>query len=101
MHKTSNPMLEGKMDAQLVEEFASFFLDKIVKIRLQYQNTDEYIPEVNISDPRLHNLIPMTNKEIEKEILSMRNKSCELDAIPTSLLKDHASSSTQNHHTNC
>ena len=31
MSKTPNPMPEGKMDAQLAEEFASFFLDKIKK----------------------------------------------------------------------
>ena len=35
MSKTPNPMPEGKMDAQLAEEFASFFLEKIEKIRLQ------------------------------------------------------------------
>ena len=29
--KTPNPMPEGKTDAQLAEEFASFFLDKIEK----------------------------------------------------------------------
>ena len=30
----------------------------------------------------------MTNEEIEREILSMKNKTCELDTIPTNLLKD-------------
>ena len=30
----------------------------------------------------------MTNEEIEREMLSMKNKTCELDAIPTNLLKD-------------
>ena len=36
----------------------------------------------------LQHLLPMTNKEIEREILSMKNKTCELDTIPTNLLKD-------------
>ena len=71
MSITPNPTPEGKMDAQLPEEFASFFLEKIEKIRLQFQNTDEYIPEVNTSVP----------------MLSMKNKTCELDTIPTNLLK--------------
>ena len=31
MSKTAKPMPEGKMDAQLAEEFASFFLQKIEK----------------------------------------------------------------------
>ena len=101
MSKTPNPMPEGKMCAQLAEEFASFFLDKIKKIRLQFQNTDEYIPEVNTSAQRHQNLLPMTNEEIEREILSMKSKTCELDAIPTNLLKDILPAVNQNHHTNC
>ena len=69
----SNPMPEGKTDAQLAGEFATFFLNKIEKIRLQFKNTDEYIPEVNASVPKLHELQPLTDEEIEKEICSMNN----------------------------
>ena len=88
MSNSLNPMSEGKMDAQLAEEFASFFLEKVEDIRLQFQNADEYIPEVNTSVLRLQHLLPMTYKEIEREILSMKNKTCELDTIPTNLLRD-------------
>ena len=88
MSKTPNLMPEGKMDAQLAEEFVSFFLEKIEKIRLLFQNTDEYIPEVNTSVLMLQHLLPMTNENIEREILSMKNKTCEVDTIPTNLLKD-------------
>ena len=31
MSKTPNPMPEGKVDAQIAKEFASFFLEKIEK----------------------------------------------------------------------
>ena len=88
MNKAPNPMPERKTDAQLAGEMASFFLDKIEKIRLQFQNTDQYILEVNASVPRLHELLPLTDEEIGKEICSMNNKTCELDAIPTYLIKD-------------
>ena len=88
MGKTLNPIPEGKTDAQLADEFASFFLSKIEKIRLQLQNTDQYIPEVNTSVPRLQDLLPLTNKEIEREILNMNNKTCELAAISANLIKD-------------
>ena len=88
MSRAPNPMPEGKSDAQLTTEFASFFLDKIKKIRFQFQNTDQYIPEVNASVPKLHELQLLTEEEIEKEICSMNNKTCELDAIPTHLMKD-------------
>ena len=43
---------------------------------------------MNTSVPRLQDLLPLTNEEIEREILSMKNKTCELDAIPTNVIKD-------------
>ena len=39
MSKTLNPMPEGKMNTQLAEEFALFFLDKIKKISDFSSNT--------------------------------------------------------------
>ena len=81
-------MPERKTDAQLAGEFTSFFLNKIKTIRLLFQNTDQYMQEVNASVPRLHELLPLTDEEIEKEICSMNNKTCELDAIQTYLIKD-------------
>ena len=72
MHKTPNPMPEGKMDAQLAEEFASLFLEMFEKIRLQFQNTDEYKYELNTSVPRLQHLLSMTNEEIQRKILSTK-----------------------------
>ena len=32
--------------------------------------------------------LPISNKEIEREILSMKNTTCKLDIILTNLLKD-------------
>ena len=84
--KHLTPCQKVKMDAQLAGEFASFFLHKIKKIRLQFQNTDQYILEVNASVPRLQDVLPLTNEEIEREILSMNSKTCEIDAIPTYLI---------------
>ena len=88
MSRAPNPMSEGKSDVQLTTEFASFFLNKIEEIRRQFQNADQYIPEVNASVPKLHELQPLTEEEIEKEICSMNNKTCEFDAIPTHLIKN-------------
>ena len=78
--KTPNLMLEQKTDAQLAEEFASYFL--------QFQHTNEYTPEVNTTVPKLQDFLPLTRKEIEKVTLSMKNKTCELDVILTNLIKD-------------
>ena len=79
-------MPEGKMDAQLAGEFASFFLDK-TKNQTSIPKHWSVHPEVNASVPRLQDLLPLTNEEIEREIISMNNKTCELDAIPTYLIK--------------
>ena len=97
MSKAPNPMPEGKTDAQLAGEFASFFLNKIKKIRFQFQNTNQYIPEVSASVPRLHELQPLTDEEIH----SMNSKTCELDAIPTYLIKNILPACVQNHHSDC
>ena len=101
MSKASNPMPEGETDAQLAGEFASFFLSKIKKIRLQFQNIDEYIPEVNASVPRLHELQPLTGEEIEKEICNMNNKNLQARCNPYISDQGHASSTSQGHYSDC
>ena len=81
-----NPMPEDKSDAQLAEEFAEFFIDKIDKIRRQFHNTVAYISEEK-DVPQLKQFDPVTDSTVEEIINSMHSKSCELDAIPTPLLK--------------
>ena len=79
-------MPEDKSDAQLAEEFAEFFIDKIDKIRRQFHNTVAYISEEK-DVPQLKQFDPVTDSTVEEIINSMHSKSCELDAIPTPLLK--------------
>ena len=79
-------MPPGKSDAQLAEEFANFFIDKIHKICQQFQDTDAYVSEAS-NIPQLRRFSPMTESAVERTINSMQSKSCELDAIPTPLLK--------------
>ena len=81
-----NPMPKNKSDIQLAEEFAEFFIDKIDKIRQQFHNTVTYISEEkHIS--QLKKFDPVSEVTLEGIINSMHSKSCELDAIPTPLLK--------------
>ena len=77
-----NPMPQNKNDAQLAEEFTEFFIDKIDKIHQQFH----YISETN-DVPQLRKFNPVTESNVEEIINSMHSKSCELDAIPTPLLK--------------
>ena len=71
---------------ELANEFADFFLMKIDKIRQQFKDIPAYSSE-DRDMPRLRRFSPMTETEAKKVINSMHSKSCELDPIPTNLLK--------------
>ena len=38
--------------------------------------------------PRFESFAPLTQEEVRREVMGMKNKSCELDQIDTSTLKD-------------
>ena len=79
-------MPQDKNDVQLAEEFTEFFIDKIDKIHQQFHNTVAYISEAK-DTPQLKKFDLVTDSTVEEIINSMHSKSCELDAIPTPLLK--------------
>ena len=84
------PTHTSKQD--LAEKFATFFSDKIVKIRsnLGEVNLDaalEYDTPFD-GDSKLCAIKPASEADILKLIKSSPNKSCALDPLPTWLLKD-------------
>ena len=79
-------MPPARSNEELADEFTNFFLDKITKIREQF--ADKLIYEPPASDtPRLRKFSPMMEAEVNRVINGMHSKSCELDAMPTTLLK--------------
>ena len=73
----------------LSEQFADYFIQKIVTIRnglWQNINTDNQCDETDVISI-LGSLNPATNEELSKIIRSSASKSCDLDAIRTWLLK--------------
>ena len=73
----------------LSEQFADYFIQKVVTIRnglCQNINTDNQCDETDVISI-LASLKPATNEEISKIIRSSASKSCDLDPIPTWLLK--------------
>ena len=84
-----NPLPKEKDDQEMADEFAEFFLQKILKIRELFEN----IPYIDVmSDPSvpvLRCFAPMTQDQVKGLILSMKTKSCELDPIPTYILKSN------------
>ena len=51
------------------------------------QATPQYHPEVT-STPKLTGFRPLTDDEVKREIIGMKNKNCELDQISTLTLKE-------------
>ena len=71
----------------MVDDFADFFIRKIQTIRDQLSSANEFKPQVN-NIPQLNQFTTLKIEEDQKEIISVKSKSCKLDAICTNLLKE-------------
>ncbi len=75
---------------QLASTFGSFFLDKIALIRTSFSDvapSDDRHPPGGTNAPSLTTFAPVTEEEVRRLIMAAPSKSCELDPIPTPLLK--------------
>ena len=77
---------EHTSNDELAEGFASYFQGKIEKIRDLLKNKPKYNP-TQMDVPELKRFAPLTENQVSKVITSLKSKSCELDAIPTVILK--------------
>ena len=85
--KEENPMPLGKTDSELAEGFATFFLEKIDKIRDRFKEIAPYQPR-QLGTTRLEKFTPISSSQLEKTIHNMKPKTCALDLIPTSKLQE-------------
>ena len=83
---SENPLPNHTSDKDLAEEFADFFMNKI-QIRDNLTRYLTYEPTKKITT-RLAEFWPFEQTEVKKIILSMKSKSCKLDALPTRHLKE-------------
>ena len=84
---SSNPLPNHTNDKDLAEEFADFFMEKNQGIRDNLTENPVYqLTRKNIS--RLAEFRPFDQTEVKNIILSMKNKSCGLDTLPTKCLKE-------------
>ena len=81
-------MPPDKTDDELAEIFCDFFYDKIITIWKSLEKTRIYIPTEDRQISTMKQFDLFTEGQIRKLILSMPSKSCELDVIPTKLLKE-------------
>ena len=72
---------------ELVEDFGKFFQNKILQIRELFNGIGQYDAITDTSVPLLRKFTPLMEKETALIIKQMKTKTCELDDIPTSILK--------------
>ena len=82
-----NPMPESESDEQLAEDFADYFMEKIKKIQDSLSSYQKYKSN-HKSTPTFSAFKPITEEEAAKLIGKMAGKSCELDPLLTTLLKE-------------
>ena len=73
---------------ELTEEFASFFINKIRKIREALDTGPKFKLTQQSSSKSFESFTNLTEDKVEKIIMSMPTKSCKLDVLPTRVLKD-------------
>ena len=71
----------------LVEDFATFFQNKILQIRELFTGMKQYEAITETSVPLLRKFAPLMEKQMALIVKQMKSKSCELDDIPTNILK--------------
>ena len=86
--KEDNPLPETTSNSALVEDFVSFFHDKIDNIRIRFKDIPPCKPNEKCNVPLLRKFTPVSAKELEKTINSMPSKTCALDIMPTARLKE-------------
>ena len=83
-----NPLPLGKSNKDLAEGFVDFFLSKIQRICNRLEGYENISPQEHHGASKLSSFTPMTELEIVNVINGMASKSCEMDPILTTLLKE-------------
>ena len=92
MHQKQAPTLPSHTSAtKLAQSFSDFFVSKIEKIRTHIDEQKCNNVLITPPSPPLENISsfnPTTDEEIKKVIDKAKSATCNLDPIPTSLLKE-------------
>ena len=90
-----NPLPECDSKEKLANQFAEFFIAKIQTIRDKLHNLLVY-DHKDSSQPKLAKFEPLTEEEVRQIVKTMPSKCCDLDAVPTGLLKEAFGCATTN-----
>ena len=88
----NNPMPPNKPNSELVDEFINYFDDKIKKIRINLDSsqneTYKFNEEIKKYTTELKDFKELSMNDVRNLLKATSNKYCELDPIPTELLKE-------------
>ena len=92
LHRSSAVVLPDYTNkTDLANTFCKFFYDKIIKIRSTLQSSiPSSVTRPNPTKNTLSSFTPVSEEELLKILKSSPSKSCDLDPIPTSLVKECA-----------
>ena len=76
-------------DLNLANDFLSFFVEKVERIRSQNSADVQIEQEPAIGNCNLASFRPLSTTDVETVIGKMSNKSCVLDTLPAWLIKDN------------
>ena len=82
-----NPLPKCDSKENLANQFAEFFVVKIQTIGDKLDNLQLY-DHKDSSPPKLIQFTHLTEEEVRQIVKAMPSKFCDLDAVPTSLLKE-------------
>ena len=86
---SANSLPESTSDKDLSEKFADFFLLKILNTRENQDMYEKYEPNCERQLFSLENCKAISELDIRIILLTLKTKSCELDEIPTSIIKNN------------
>ena len=87
LHSALGETSGGETGDHTADEFATFFTDKVALVRASTATTPLYDAPLQAT-PQLTEWTVVTVEEVEKLIGSAPIKTCQLDPVPTWLVKD-------------
>jgi hypothetical protein len=88
--KNDTPLPPHNDESELANRFNDFFINKVETIRDELDKRENPIPneEYSFAGKPLSKYNILTSEEVKKLVFDSSNKSCELDPIPTYILRD-------------
>ncbi len=85
-----NPLPDHVSLQDLANRFGGFFKDKIVKIRQEIDSMQCSPPDLSPTEspPNMDSFTALSPEEVKKLIMESKSATCDLDPIPTWLVKD-------------